>query len=103
MKPAKEKHRQGYPTARKIRRACSAELYRTAKRLKQWIPPDKMEAAEQLYFRKVAENLIWIHENSSNRKKLADWFENNVSADIGAIWDVEPSRVSAAFRDAFGG
>jgi hypothetical protein len=103
MRPAQEKHQGGLPTARKIRRACSLELYRTAKRLKTWIPPEQMEAAGKLYYQKVATNLIWIHEHHSNRKVLADWFEENVAADIAALWEVDVKRLSDAFRDAFGG
>jgi len=103
MKPAKEKHQGGLPTARKIRRACNLELYRTAKRLKLWIPPEQMEAAEKLYYKKVATNLIWIHEHHSNRKLLADWFEENVAPDIAELWQIESRQLSEAFRDAFGG
>jgi len=105
MRPQKPaaKHEPVYPSARKIRRACSVELYRTIKRLNRYIPPEKVEEAEKLYFRKVAENLLWIHEHRGNRKKLADWWEENVCPDIAALWDVEPERLGAAFRAAFGG
>ncbi|EXX84874.1 hypothetical protein BG53_10225 [Paenibacillus darwinianus] len=103
MKQSNEKHLTSFPSARKIRRACNLELYRTAKRLKIWIPPDKMEAAEKLYVRKVAENMIWIHEHHSNRTKLSDWWEANVNAEIAELWQVDAKRLADAFRDAFGG
>lgn len=99
----KGKHEQQLPTARKVRRTCNKELYRTIKRLHMWIPPAKVEEAEKLYYRKVILNLIWIAENSSNRKVLADWWEENIAPDIAALWDVDVKRLSAAFRDGFGG
>lgn len=103
MKPSPQKHQAAYPTARKIRRACENELYRTIKRLGVWIPKEQVEQAEKLYVKKVLLNLQWITENSSNRKKLADWWDENVSEEIAALWNVEQSRLCAAFRDAFGG
>jgi toxin CptA len=98
-----EKHQAALPTARKIRRACQMELYRTAKKLKLWIPPDKLEQAEKLYVKRVYLNLLWIHENHSNRKKLADWWEENVSADIAELWGTDRQQLCDAFRAAFGG
>ncbi|QAY68157.1 dehydrogenase [Paenibacillus protaetiae] len=92
----------GYPTARKIRRACSNELYRTAKRLKLYVAPKQMEEAERYYFKKVAENLLYIHEHQSNRKLLADWWETNVSEEIARLWNVDAVKLNAAFREAFG-
>ena len=98
-----EKHKQPFPSAREIRRACHKELYRTAKRLKIWIPPASMQQAEDLYVRKVAVNLPFIVENRSNRKALADWWETNVCAEIAELWNVEFPVLAKAFRDAFGG
>ncbi|RXZ84320.1 dehydrogenase [Paenibacillaceae bacterium] len=103
MNPAHEKHQSDYPTARKIRRACSNELYRTIKRLKQPILPNKVAEAEKIYYRKVILNLQWIHENHSNRKLLSDWWEENVSEEIAALWEVDRTRLCDAFRNAFGG
>lgn len=103
MKQPGEKHQAVYPSARRIRRACRLELYRTVKRLGLYIPAEKVEAAEKLYFRKVAENLIWVHEHRDNRKKLADWWEASVCPDIASLWEVEPHKLSSAFRSAFGG
>ena len=103
MKSSAQKHQGGYPTARKIRRACENELYRTVKRLGMWIPKEQMEKAEKLYFEKVALNLPWIHENYSNRKKLADWWDDNVSAEVADILGVDRGKLCIAFRDAFGG
>ena len=91
------------PTARKVRRTCNKELYRTIKRLNIWVPPVQREEAEALYFRKVMLNLLWITENGSNRKLLADWFEQNVAPDIAPLWNVEQAPLSRAFRAAFGG
>ncbi len=91
------------PTARGIRRSCKNELYRTIKRLKMYIPPEKIQEAEQLYFKKVVGKLIWIVENGQNRKKLADWFDEAVAGDIAEIWGIDKERLSSAFRDSFGG
>jgi hypothetical protein len=91
------------PNARKIRRACNRELARTIKRLKIWVAPDQRIAAERLYYLKVIANLIWVAENGSNRKKLADWWEEAVAPEIAALWDVDPVKLSNAFRDRFGG
>ncbi|MHA7965763.1 dehydrogenase [Paenibacillus sp. CAU 1782] len=97
------KHSSSYPSARKIRRSCSNELYRTAKRLKIWIPGDKMDQAETIYLKKVILNLQWIYENRSNRKAQCDWWDENVSAEIAELWGVEAPKLSEAFRDAYGG
>lgn len=103
MKPPNEKHKPQYPTARKIRRACSNELYRTIKRLKLYVPKEKADQAEALYYRKVLLNLQWITEHHSNRKLLADWWEEHVSEDIAELWDVDRSKLCSAFRESFGG
>jgi toxin CptA len=102
LKPG-EKHKQPFPTVRMIRRTCNRELYRAAKRLKTYIPPAKMEEAEKLYVERVLQNLPFIAENGSNRKILSDWWDEHVNADVAALWNVEPERLAAAFRDAFGG
>jgi len=99
----KVKHEQSLPTARKIRRACSRELYRTRKKLNRWIPPELAEQADELYFKKVALNLLWIVENSSNRKILADWWDENVCPEIAELWSVDPHLLARAFRESFGG
>ncbi|QJC53373.1 dehydrogenase [Paenibacillus albicereus] len=103
MNSPKTKHTAELPTARKIRRACSNELYRTAKRLKTFISKEKMEQAEKLYTKKVCLNLIFVHENHDNRKKLCDWWDEAVCGEIAELWEVEPERLRSAFRDAFGG
>lgn len=103
MKPPNEKHKQSFPTVRKIKRSCNRELYRTIKKLNIWLTPEKISAAEQLYFKKVVLNIQFISENGSNRKILADWWEENVCPEIAALWDVEPSTLARAFRDSFGG
>lgn len=103
MNKTNEKHKQQLPSARGIRRACSKELYRAAKRLKTWISPDQMKQAEELYTKKVMLNLLYIVENSSNRKLLADWWEENVSGEIAELWKVDVQSLNHAFRDAFGG
>ncbi|MCQ6558817.1 dehydrogenase [Paenibacillus mendelii] len=100
---AHSKHSEEYPSARKIRRACDNELYRTSKRLGIWIPDDKRQEAEKLYYRKVLLNSQWVWENRSNRRLLADWWDENVSAEIAELWNVDPIKLRAAFRDAFGG
>ncbi|MDF2649970.1 MAG: hypothetical protein K0Q73_5775 [Paenibacillus sp.] len=98
-----EKHKQQFPSARGIRRACSKELYRTIKRLKIWISPEQIRAAEELYVKKVMLNLPFIMENGSNRKALSDWFDENVGPEIAPLWNVELEVLNHAFRDAFGG
>ncbi|MEW9701214.1 dehydrogenase [Paenibacillus sp. SI8] len=100
---ANEKHKQQFPSARGIRRACSKELYRTVKRLKVWISPEQMAEAEELYVKKVMLNLPFIVENGSNRKVLADWFDEHVGPDIAPLWNVELEVLGHAFRNAFGG
>lgn len=102
-RPNAMKHQPDMPTARKIRRACGNELYRTAKRLKVWIPKDAMEEAEKRYTKKVLLHLPWIVENRSNRKVLSDWWDENVAPEIAELWNVDLEKLRAAFRDAFGG
>ena len=103
MKTNAQKHAAGLPTARKIRRSCSKELYRTVKRLKVYVPKDKMDKAEQLYFQKVAQNLLWIVDHKDNRKAQAAWWSENVSEEIAALWEVDRDKLCEAFRDAYGG
>jgi len=98
-----EKHASPLPTPRGIRRACSNELYRTVKRLKRHIPAPLFRQAEELYFKKVVGNLIWITENKSNRRLLADWWDEEVSGDIAELWAVDKGQLQRAFRAAFGG
>lgn len=97
------KHEKPLPNARQIRRSCEKELYRTVKRLKIYVPPEVLKQTEELYFKKVALNLLWIVENSSNRKVLADWWEREVSPSIAPLWNVSGEALNRAFRDAFGG
>ena len=98
-----EKHASPLPSPRSIRRACGNELYRTVKRLKQHVPAALVEQAEEMYVRKVIGNLLWIHEHRSNRKALADWWDEEVSEEIAKLWNVDRTRLMAAFRAAFGG
>lgn len=99
----KGRHERQLPTPRTIRRSCKRELYRTIKRLKVHVPPDKAAEAERLYYRKVIEHLVWIAENGSNRKLLADWWARHVAPDIARLWQVDENRLASAFRDGFGG
>lgn len=103
MKENKEPHARSLPTARTIRRTCNRELYRTIKKLKVWIPPEQVAQAEKIYYSKVISNLLWIHENDSKRKVLADWWEEHVCPEIASLWKVEPAALSKAFRESFGG
>lgn len=91
------------PTPRGIRRACSKELYRTSKRLKQYIPPELLKQGEDLYYRKVIGNLIWVHDNFSNKKLLCDWWEKDVCPELAELWQLPEKPLASAFRDAFGG
>ncbi|WP_438444833.1 dehydrogenase [Gorillibacterium sp. sgz5001074] len=97
------KHEKPLPNARQIRRSCGKELYRTVKRLKRYIPPEQIQQAEELYVKKVMLNLLWIADNGSNRKVLADWFEEHVAPEIAPVWGVETEVLSRAFRESFGG
>jgi hypothetical protein len=97
------KHNQEYPTARKIRRSCSREMYRTRKKLDRWIAPELADKADELYFKKVIMNLPWIVANGSNRRVLSDWWDEHVSQEIAELWNVDRALLSKAFRDSFGG
>ncbi|MFD1179679.1 dehydrogenase [Paenibacillus puldeungensis] len=97
------KHQSSLPTPRKIRRGCSKELYRTVKRLGLYIPNELLQQGESLYYKKVIGNLLWIGENRSNRKVLADWWDQEVSAELAELWQVDREKLSSAFRAAFGG
>lgn len=96
-----EKHTRPLPSLRHIRRSCQRELYRTIKKLKTFINEEQIAAAEQIYTKKVVLSLPWISENGSNRRKLADWWEQNVCAEIAELWHVEPKTLDKAFRDSF--
>ncbi|WP_068777861.1 dehydrogenase [Paenibacillus sp. FJAT-26967] len=98
-----EKHKTQFPSVRGIRRACSRELYRTIKRLKVFIPADKVEQAEKIYARKVAENIAFIVENSDNHKVQADWWEEKVAPEIAELWGVPADVLAGAFRHSYGG
>lgn len=102
MKHQTMTHQPELPTARNIRRACQSELYRTIKRMKVWVPEDKVKTAEKLYFQKVAGNLVWIHENRSNRKKQVEWWETNVCDELVAILEVDRNHFVEAFKAAYG-
>ena len=91
------------PTARGIRRACSKELYRARKRLPVHIAPDLVKQGEELYYRKVVGHLIWIAENRSNRKLLCNWWDEDVSVELAALWKVDRDALCTAFRNAYGG
>jgi hypothetical protein len=103
MKAGPEKHRLNLPSARVVRRACRRELYRTVKRLGRHVPDDLFRQAETLYVRKVVDHLPWIVEHREDRRRLADWWEERVSGEIAALWNVDRRRLADAFRDAFGG
>lgn len=99
----KMKHDQSLPSARQIRRTCSRELYRARKKMGGYITPDLIKQADELYYKKVMLNLPYIAEHGSNRKLLADWFDENVCGDVAALWNVEPNALGKAFRESFGG
>ncbi|AZS17244.1 dehydrogenase [Paenibacillus lutimineralis] len=103
MKNSPGKHQTPLPTPRKIRRGCNKELYRTVKRLGVYIPQDKIAEGETLYYKKVIENLLWIAEQNSNRKALADWWDEAVSGELAELWQVDQGQLERAFRSAFGG
>ena len=97
------KHTQSLPTPRKIRRSCSKELYRAIKKLDIYISDEKIKEAEELYFKKVIGNLIWIGENHGKRKLLADWWDEHVSAELAELWEVDQRKLQRAFRSSFCG
>lgn len=102
-KQGQVKHDQNYPSARKIRRSCTREMYRARKKIGKWIAPHLVEQADELYYKKVMLHLPFIVENSSNRRLLADWWEENVGPEIAELWDIEPATLARAFRESFGG
>ncbi|MBB6731942.1 dehydrogenase [Cohnella zeiphila] len=103
MRTGQPKHEAPLPSLRSIRRACGVELYRTVKRLRQYVPAELVKQAEEQYVKKVVANLLWIHENRSDRKKLADWWEKEVCGEIAELWSVDSDSLASAFRSAFGG
>lgn len=103
MKPNTGKHETPLPNARGIRRACSRELYRTAKRLDRYIPAERMKEAEELYMKRVMLDLPYIVQNGSNKRLLCDWFEEHAAAEIAELWEQDAKQVAQAFRAAFGG
>ncbi len=103
MNKAPGKHSSPLPTPRKIRRGCSKELYRTVKRLGVYIPEELIKEGESLYYKKVIGNLLWIAEHTSNRKMLADWWDEAVSGELAELWQIDRESLSHAFRSAFGG
>ncbi|WP_203232120.1 dehydrogenase [Paenibacillus pinistramenti] len=99
----KPKHQNELPSPRKIRRGCSKELYRAVKRMNVYIPEEKIAEGEALYYKKVIGNLIWIAENHANRRLLADWWDEAVSGELAALWEVDQEKLKHAFRAAFCG
>ncbi|MBP1157145.1 MULTISPECIES: dehydrogenase [unclassified Paenibacillus] len=97
------KHNKSLPSARQIRRTCSRELYRARKKMGGYITLDLIKQADELYYKKVLMNLPYIAEHGSNRKVLADWFDENVCGEVAALWNVEPNVLGKAFRESFGG
>jgi toxin CptA len=73
------------------------------KRLKQHLSAPLVKQAEELYVKRVIGNLMWITENRSNRKALADWWDEEISGEIAELWNVDRAKLMQAFRDAFGG
>ena len=103
VKPSKPKHTQPLPNARSIRRSCEKELYRALKKLKAYVPKEKLKQAENQYFKKVVQHLTWIHEHKNNRKLQLDWWEKNCSLELAQILDINHEKFIEAFRDAYGG
>lgn len=97
------KHTAQLPSPRAIRRACGRELYRTLKRLDVFVPQDKIDQAEKLYFEKVIGNLLWIFEHRSDKTRQAEWWAEAVAPDIAALWEVEEARLVRAFKEGFAG
>jgi len=94
-------HRPEYPSARKIRRSCQTELYRTIKKMKVWVDPDKVEKANQFYYQKVVQNSVWIHENRANRKKQVEWWESHCCDEMASILEVNREALAIAFRASY--
>lgn len=103
MPPIPKKDQAPQLSPRKIRRTCSKELYRALKRMKKHVPDEQLKQGEELYYRKVIGNLIWINENHSNRRVLCDWWDENVSSELAELWEVDQKKLCSAFREAFGG
>lgn len=103
MHKSKENGKPELPTLRNIRRSCNKELYRTIKKLNAYVPPDAVRQAEKLYVAKVVPQLLWIAENASNRRKLADWWAEHIAPEIAVLWNVDQEKLIRAFRQSFGG
>ncbi|WP_281889703.1 dehydrogenase [Paenibacillus sp. YYML68] len=99
----KMKHQKPVPSVRQIRRTCSRELYRARKRIGRYVTPEAIREADDIYFKKVLAHLMYIVENGSNRKLLADWFDEHVCGEVAVLYGVEEAVLSKAFRDSFGG
>lgn len=97
------KHEKPFPSARDVKRTCQKELYRTVKKLNQWIAPDKIKQAENFYFKEVILHLQWIVEHRDNRKKQADWWCEHISPKLAELWGVDQHKLNKAFRDSYGG
>ncbi|HZG86502.1 dehydrogenase [Paenibacillus sp.] len=102
MRP-NQKHTAQLPSPRSIRRACSRELYRALKRLDVYVPQEKIEEAETIYYKKVVGNLLWIFEHRSNKKKQAEWWAEAVAPEIAPLWGVNEDALVRAFKDGFAG
>lgn len=100
------KHTQGasandYPTARKIRRDCSKEIYRALKRMNVHVEQSKLTEAEQYYTKMVITHFQVIRELSKNRKNQVQWWDEHCSEQLSVILGVDRTAFVEAFTKAY--
>src|SRR5690606_41032830 len=88
------------PTARKIRRDCSKELYRAIKRMDIYVSQDKIEQAERYYAQMVATHYLHLRE-LNQRKKQVEWWEEHCSTKLAELLEVDQQLFIQAFKRAY--
>ena len=90
-----------YPTARKIRRDCSKELYRALKRMDVYVKESKLKEAELYYAKMVATHYLHLADLNKQRKKQVEWWKEHCSEQIATILDVNHEQFVQAFTQAY--
>lgn len=90
-----------YPTARKIRRDCSKELYRALKRMNVHVEESKLIEAEKYYTKMVITNHPTMRELHNNRNGQVQWWNEHCSEQLALILEVEHSAFVEAFTKAY--
>jgi len=90
-----------YPTARKIRRDCSKELYRALKRMNVYVNQDKIKEAELYYAQMVATHYLLLADLKKQRKKQVEWWEEHCSGKLADILELNHDQFVQAFRRTY--